>query len=45
MIEFTQKSEQILMPHWDMKAEIVADSIEKIHSEYSSATSTIMKIP
>ena len=37
MIEFTQKSEQILDATLDMKAEIVADSIEKIHSEYSSA--------
>ena len=37
MIEFTQKSEQILDATLDMEAEIVADSIEKIHSEYSSA--------
>lgn len=37
MIEFTQKSEQILDATLNMETEIVADSIEKIHSEYSSA--------
>lgn len=37
MIEFTQKSEQILDATLSMETEIVADSIEKIHSEYSSA--------